>query len=213
MGINVKKIIFGISIVGLMFLQNAYAWFPSAKEPAYTLVKTWGTKGTGPGQFNEPTGIAVFNNQIYVSDSRNARIQIFDMQGNIKFSFGQQGVRQPHLRRPMNMTIANNELYVADYFNDQIHVYSPNGIFKRIIGKTGKGPGEFNAPGGVAVAKSGDLYVADFYNQRVQQLKANGEFIRQWGITGEAGTFSGKLNYPTDVALDKNDNFVHCGWL
>jgi len=154
-----KKILLMIATFSFISLQTACAWFPSVKEPAYTLVKTWGTKGIEQGQFNEPTGIAVFDNQVYVSDSRNARIQVFDLDGNFKHDFGQAGDKNTQLSRPMNINITNNELYVADYFDDRIQIYALDGTFKRSIGKSGKATGEFNAPGGVAVANNGDLYV------------------------------------------------------
>jgi glucose/arabinose dehydrogenase len=101
----------------------------------------------------------------------------------------------------MNLTIAQNELYVADYWNDHIEVFALDGTHKRTIGHSGSGPGEFDAPGGVAVAPNGDLFIADFYNQRIQKLRPDGSSIRQWGETRKTGVWAGKFNYPTDVAL------------
>ena len=72
---------------------------------------------------------------------------------------------------------------------------------KRVIGESGGGPGQFEAPGGVAVTPEGELYVADFYNHRIQKLGADGGFLRQWGETGESGIGAGEFGYPTDVAL------------
>ncbi len=194
------KITQWLFISGLIFVGITYfVWIPSAQESAYLLEKTWGEKGSMAGQFNEPTGIAVNANEVFVSDARNHRIQVFDFDGKALRQFGTN-----ELERPMNLSIANNELYVADYFADQIKVFSLHGDYRRSIGKVGMGPGEFTIPGGVAVASNGDLYVAGFIQQRVQQLRADGRFIRQWGVTGEAGTFGGKLRYPTDVAISKN---------
>ena len=45
-------------------------------------VKEWGSRGTGPGQFNNAHGIAIGpDNNIYVADRENGRIQWFDLQG------------------------------------------------------------------------------------------------------------------------------------
>jgi len=101
----------------------------------------------------------------------------------------------------MNLTIHDGMLYVSEYFNDRIQVFGLDGTFQRLIGEPGDGPGEFNAPGGVAIGPDGDLYVTDFYNQRVQHLRADGSLVRQWGTTGEIGNGAGKFNYPTDVVL------------
>jgi hypothetical protein len=49
----------------------------------------------------------------------------------------------------------------------------------------GNGPGQFNAPGGVAVADNGDLFVVDFYNHRVQHLRADGTYLTAFGSEPE----------------------------
>ena len=176
-------------------------WVPSAKEPGYLFVMAWGERGTAPGQFNDPTGIAVYGGEVFVSDARNGRIQVFNFDGKFKRRIGHKGDGPGQLGRPMNLTIAGNELYVADYWNDHIQIFALDGTPHRAIGKAGKDPGEFGSPGGVAVAPNGDLFVADFYGQRIQQLRANGNFVKQWGNTGKIGIWAGEFNYPTDVTL------------
>jgi len=101
----------------------------------------------------------------------------------------------------MNLSISGDELYAADYWNDRIQVFSLDGTPRRVIGGTGTGAGEFNAPGGVAVAPNGDVFIADFYNQRIQHLEADGSFVKQWGETAKVGIWAGQFNYPTDVTL------------
>jgi len=135
---------------------------PKPQEAPYLLVNTWGGKGGNPGQFNEPTGIALAGNEVFVSDSRNTRIQVFDLDGNFKRLFGEKGGAAGQLNRPMNMTIAGDELYVAEFFNDQIQIYGLDGEFRRSVGKAGSAGGEMRAPGGVAVNADGALFVADF---------------------------------------------------
>ena len=176
-------------------------WIPSAKEPGYVFISTWGEQGSAPGQFNDPTGIAVTDDEVFVSDARNARIQVFDYDGNFKRQFGTRGNGFGQLGRPMNLSIVGDEIYVADYWNDRIQVFTLDGTPYRAIGQAGSEPGQFNAPGGVAVAPNGDLFVADFYNQRIQHLRADGKFIEQWGKTKKIGVWAGEFNYPTDVAI------------
>ncbi len=194
-----------VLIFSIMAL-SACSSTPPVKAKSYQLSNSWGQKGAKPGEFNEPTGIALTVDEIFISDARNARIQVFDYSGKFKREFGNIGGKTEKLGRPMNLAIHEDGLYVADYFNDQIKIYSLAGNYQRSIGNSGDGPGEFDAPVGVDVAVNGDIYVADFYNQRIQQLKADGGFIRQWGITGKTGIWSGKFNYPTDVAIDDNNH-------
>jgi hypothetical protein len=185
------KVIFRLArtvvLSAVILLAGGWLVFvPWAKEPPYQFVTAWGGKGSAPGQFSDPTGIAVAGDEVFVSDSRNGRIQVFDLDGHFKRQFGAPGEKPGQLGRPMNLAVYGNELYVAEYFNDRVQVFALDGTPKRVIGKSGSGAGEFNAPGGVAVASNGDLFVADFYNQRVQQLKADGSFVRQWGRTGKS---------------------------
>jgi len=193
-----------LTLVIVVFSAIIYiVWIPSPQEPPYQLLNTWGQMGRDPGQFNEPTGIAVTDDAVFVSDSRNRRIQVFDHNGQFLRQFGHQvGAASENLERPMNLTIAGQQLYVADYFSDMIKVYTLDGEFVRSIGRAGNKDGQFNAPGGAAVAPNGDVYVADFLNQRIQLLNNNGKFIRQWGKTEKVGIRSGEFNYPTDVAVN-----------
>ncbi|MBB3189522.1 NHL repeat-containing protein [Halomonas cerina] len=194
----------GAIVTGLVVVAAiaSYAAFvPREKESGYEFVGAWGSQGSEPGQFDDPTGVAVTANEVFVADARNGRIQVFDHEGQFKRAFGTPGDAPGKLGRPMNLTIHKGKLYVPEYMNDRIQMFSLAGEPLDIIGGPGQGPGEFSAPDGVAVAESGDLFVADFYNQRVQRLRADGEFVRQWGTTGETGRRAGMFTYPTDVAL------------
>jgi DNA-binding beta-propeller fold protein YncE len=192
---GIVTVLLGLTVIAWLL------WVPFAKEAGYVFVGAWGARGSAPGQFNDPTGIAVTETAVFVSDARNGRIQVFDLDGNFKRQFGTKGDGPGQLGRPMNLTSAGDELYVADYWNDRIQVFAHDGTPRRVIGRPGSGPGEFDAPGGVAVGVNGDLFVADFYNQRIQHLRADGSFIKQWGKTGKPGRWAGQFIYPTDVAL------------
>ena len=98
------RLLAGISI--FLVLAVAVGWLafvPGAKEPGYEFVIAWGGKGSGPGQFNDPTGLAVAGDEVFVADSRNGRVQVFDFNGNFKRQFGQPGNKPGDLKRPMNL--------------------------------------------------------------------------------------------------------------
>ncbi|CAN5357472.1 hypothetical protein BH10ACI3_BH10ACI3_05070 [soil metagenome] len=50
-------------------------------DPSTEEFTTWGDAGAGEGQFNEPTGIAIGNNMVFVADTGNHRVQTFDLDG------------------------------------------------------------------------------------------------------------------------------------
>ncbi len=215
-------------ITGSIVILTALSWLafvPSPKEPAYRFVAAWGKKGMAPGQFDDPTGIALAGNQIFVSDAKNDRIQVFEVDGTFLRAFGRSGKSLGELGRPMNLAISNGEVFVPEYFNDRIQVFALDGTPRRLIGKAGSGAGEFNSPAGVAVGPGGAIFVADFYNHRVQKLSSDGTFIRQWGHTRSqaqgsesntaptTGADTAFFSYPTDVSVSSRGTlFVADGY-
>lgn len=193
----------GLAVAIAIFVGVGYfLWVPHAKEPPYTLVKTWGHKGSGVGEFRDPNGIAVADGRVYVADSRNHRIQVFDHTGRYVSQ-----IAVPDDGRPMNIAVARGRLYVADYWNDDVLIYGLDGKLLETLGTPGRpgtAQGVFNAPGGVGVnPANGTLYVADFYNQRVQAFAPDGRFLGQWGKTGHKGFLGhGVFNYPIAVAVN-----------
>lgn len=199
-------------VAALVLIGAAYlAWVPRAQQPPYRLVASWGHAGSGRGEFADPNGVAASDDRVYVADSRNHRIQVFDRLGHF-----QKTIPVPDNGRPMNLALANGKLYAADYWNDDVLVYGLDGRLLNTFGTpghAGQRGGEFNSPGGVAVAADSKIYVADFYNQRVQVLAPDGRFLRQWGETGNEGVFGGKFNYPIDVAVARDgDIYVADGY-
>jgi uncharacterized protein (TIGR03663 family) len=81
-----------------------------------------------------------------------------------------------------------------------------------IFGTQGEGPGQFNAPRGLAIAPDGSLYVADSRNHRIQHFSAEGQFLGAWG------SFSGleqgqpaldRFNEPWGVAVSPDGQWVY----
>lgn len=195
----------GLVLLALIAMMAAgyLVWVPAPAELPYRLANSWGEKGSQPGQLHDPTGIVVTANEVFVSDARNHRLQVFSKQGEFLREFGNDV-----LGRPMNLEIANGTLYVADYWNDKIYLFSLKGELLKTFGSSGTGPGELKSPGGVAVDAQGNLYVADFYNHRIQKLTADGEFLHQWGKTGAAGSGAGEFSYPMDVAIAPSGHLI-----
>jgi len=90
-------------------------------------IKSWGEPGTGPGQFNLPHGIAVDDdNNVYVADRENDRIQIFDLDGNLKKIWND-------IYRPSAICIHEGYVYVTELGH---RMYVDNVLFE----PNGKGP-------------------------------------------------------------------------
>ncbi|MEX2399594.1 MAG: 6-bladed beta-propeller [Rhodothermales bacterium] len=167
-----------------------------ANDPGYRFELAWGEAGTEPGQFDEPIGLAITGGRLFVSETGNNRIQVFDLQGRFLNAVGGDS-----LRRPMHLDAHDGRLYVPAYLDDRIHVISLDGDAGRSIGGAGRGDDAFDAPAGVAVAENGDVYVAEFFKHRVQVVSPEGTTFRSFGRGGEEGPAPGQFTYPTDVAL------------
>lgn len=145
----------------------------NAEEPApIRFLKTWGQQGDQPGEFHFPIDIVInAQDEIYVTDHLNDRVQKFDRTGKLLAQF-------PVLPNPGGLALDKQGNLVISHIvasgsskhkiGDRISIYSPQGKLIRQWGKPGKGPGEFNCPGGIAVADNGRIYVADQTNHRVQ---------------------------------------------
>ena len=133
---------------------------------------TFGTAGSGPGQFNRPEGVCIDQqDRVYVADSCNHRIQVFSDQGIFLYTYGKAGTGLGELSYPYDICVdAQGFQFVCEFGNSRIQVFDPEGKPLEIIGGPGSAPGQFNNPWGVALDSAGNLYVADALNHRVQKL-------------------------------------------
>jgi len=184
---------------------------------AIRFVRQWGSRGSKPGEFNFPIGIAVApDDTIFVTDIYNNRVQKFDSEGKLLVAFSVA----PY---PAGIAVSKaGEVYVSHhgYVNrkekrnpDKVTVYDSAGKFLREWGKTGLADGEFDMPGGIAIARDGRVYVTDSTNRRVQVFDSAGKFLHKWGTYGtKPGEFGGsqpptsRFGGPIFVSLDSAGN-------
>ena len=173
------------------------------------LVSQFGTNGTGNGQFNGPTSIAVHmqTGNICVADTDNSRIQVFGSAGNHIRSFGSSGSGDGYFQLPRGIaTDSAGNIYVADTGNNRIQKFNSQGEFVSKLGNLyGSATGEFAIPYGVAVDAVGNIYVADTNNNRIQVFTSAGIHIRSFGSNGTA---NGKFEGPRGIAIDIAGNII-----
>jgi 4-amino-4-deoxy-L-arabinose transferase-like glycosyltransferase/sugar lactone lactonase YvrE len=161
-----------------------------------TFAGSWGSHGEGPGQFEEPRGVAVSpQGMVYVADTGNHRLQVFDQAGGFVAEWG-IGV----LGEPFDVAVGRDgQVYVADTEYDCVFVFSSEGKFEE---RWGDGWDLFD-PRGVEVDRDGNVYVANTGGNVVVEASPEGEVVRTYG-----GMESGQsaLNQPTDVAVDAEGN-------
>jgi len=195
----------GALVLGVLLARG---WFPAPTEPGYRVAGEWGGTGSEAGRFDGPIGIGIAGGEVFVSDSRNGRIQVFDLSGTFLRELPVPGVRGGTRGRPMHLDVRSSKLFIPDYLSDRIIVMNLGGEILRTAGRSGRGSGELDAPSAVAVDGRGFLWVADFYNQRLEKLTPEGRFLSQLGTTGKKGVASGRFNYPTDLAFLADGSLV-----
>ncbi len=149
-----------------------------------TFLNTWGSEGTGNGQFDYPVDVAVGpTGRVYVADYHNERIQRFDADGTYQTKWGSHGTGNGQFRYGLwGVAVApTGQVYVVDKYSDRIQRFDADGTYQTKWGSYGGGNGQFNDPTGVAVTPTGLVYVADKNNGRIQRFDANGVYQTQWG--------------------------------
>jgi DNA-binding beta-propeller fold protein YncE len=147
----------------------------------------------GDGQFNEPWGVTVDpEGTIYVSDTWNGRIQVFDAEGNFLRKWGNfnttNGELGDHnaLFGPRGIAIdLTGNVVIADTGNKRIIRYLPTGELVSQFGGGGVIEGRFDEPTDVAIDPTdGSLLVADAWNRRIQKFAADNAFVAEWPVPG-----------------------------
>ena len=168
--------------------------------------KSFGTRGSAPGQLNCPKGVAIDSSgNIIVADSCNHRIQKFSSTGRfIKAIGGRSGNGPPQFNSPDGIVVHphTHKIYVADGYNGRIQILNSDLTLYSSFGRKGSNNGEFSQPLDIAIDSTGDLYIADSNNHRIQVFSPDGAYTRQFGRKGDG---NGELKCPTSVAIDSND--------
>ena len=163
-----------------------------------------GNKGTGVSQFDSPRGITTTDTHLFVADTDNHRIQIFDNAGNYASQFGSEGTGNGEFSSPIGITTNNIHLFVADANNHRVQVFNFNGTYVNQFGSNGAGNGQFDFPTGITTNNT-HLFVADTRNNRVQIFDVNGNYVGQFGSMGSA---NGQFNNPVGIATNNTHLFV-----
>ncbi len=134
------------------------------------LIERIGERGTSLGEFNFPTNVAYgHDGLLYVSDSLNFRVQVFDQNFSPLRQIGQKGDLPGYFSHPKGIALdRDNHLYVIDSHFESVQIFDSQGNLLLTFGQEGHGPGQFWLPTGIHIDPNNRIWVADSYNQRLQ---------------------------------------------
>lgn len=187
--------------------------------PDGTLVRRWGERGTGDGQFHFVTngnqnidvgGIAVAaDGTVYVADTFNRRIQAFDPTGRFLRSWGSYGTGDGQFLVPIDVTIsADGEVLVVDAARGDVQRFSPDGTPLGIVPGGGAHDGVTDHATGTRTEVDGTVYDVDAANGWLNSWMPDGSFRSSLLLpgTGSASVSQPFLAAPTNTAIDAEGN-------
>lgn len=177
----------------------------------YSYSSSFGSSGTGNGQFAHPAGIAIDSKgNLWVADENNKRVEKFNAAGEYQSSFGSSGSGNGQFGRPTDVAIdAKGNLWVTDASNNRIQEFNEKGEYIAKFGTLGSGNLQFNGPESIAIDSKSNIWIGDTYNHRVQELNEKGEFIRAFGTNGSG---EGQIVESTGIAVSPAGNVYVADW-
>ncbi len=145
---------------------------------SHKLIRKIGTAGqkhrlTSPGNFGMPTNAAVDKDgNLYVADTWNDRVEVFDADGEFIRAFGKNGDGPGRFTRPKGIGIdSDGHVWVADAVQDKIQIFTPEGQFLMRMGTHGGLPGQFSSVAGLTVDRQNRIFTSEIYPGRVQMFR------------------------------------------
>ncbi len=162
-----------------------------------------GRAGTGDGEFCFVEGIAIHTygstTKVFAGDSCNARVQVFDVQGNYLSQFA---VATSGYAYTTGVAVkSTGEIYVGDCGTaNAVKKFDANGNYLATVISSGSGNGEVNCPYYMKFDANDNFYVADSNNARIQKFNANNNYVLKVSIADP------DYLYPQGVGVDAQGN-------
>lgn len=141
------------------------------------LLFDFGKRGSDPGDFNFPRDLVVGKDgRLYIVDSGNFRVQIFDRDGKFLKSFGRVGRQVGQFARPKEIAAdPSGNIYVVDTAFGNFQIFSPEGELLMYVGTRSEedGPARYMLPAGIFVDEDGRIYMVDQWFRKIDIFRPN----------------------------------------
>jgi DNA-binding beta-propeller fold protein YncE len=152
---------------------------------------------------DKPMDTAIIGEFLYVSDTNNKQVQVFDTSGSFIFKFGKEGDGEGEFMFPYGITgDKEGNIYVADMYNGNISIFDKKGKFISYFKEADTKNPVIKSPGGIRIFDE-KLYATDIEQHKVFIFDLKGNKLQE---IGTPGTEDGQLRAPNAVTVDKDDN-------
>jgi tripartite motif-containing protein 71 len=202
-----------VDAAGTLYVIDSLQNHISVFDPDGRLVATWGTSGSGPGQFRFQSGGGIGfwgdlaigpDGNLYIVDPFNDRVQVLAPDGTFLRSWGEQGKEAGQFDGPSGIAVdRTGRVYVTEFGNRRLQVFDPQGhaLASWTLPKTQGGP--FEQASDVAVDATGTVLVTDSTRAHIDRFDAAGTHIDGFG---EQGAKLGQFFSPWGIAVDAAGN-------
>ncbi|ELT96620.1 hypothetical protein CAPTEDRAFT_37323, partial [Capitella teleta] len=163
--------------------------------------------GSAPGEIKCPSDVAfLFDGSVVIADRDNARLQIFDGQGNFVKTIGSLRFKPRRLS-----VLKNGNIAVTDAAENCVKVFDMSGACVTSWGKKWY-KSVFKSPCGIAVNSAQQLIVSDMERHTLSVFSVEGKLIRHLQSDGPADIHNACLEYPNGVCTDANGDIYVADW-
>ena len=157
-------------------------------------VSSIGNEGSGKLQFNYPCGLSAdeSNNDMYICDADNNRIQIISENLQYKSEFGKDTLRSPN-----DLKLTQQHIYVLDESNLCIHVYDYNHVLIKSMISRGEG-NQITHSVSFFIDRSGNILITDCSSYNLSIFNSNSEIIHKIKVS----------SCPTGIVVDNQDRII-----
>ena len=197
---------------GLIYVADTWGHRVVMLDPSGTVIRTWGTYADNldsqtaeqnPGGFFGPRGVAVTNDEIYVVDTGNERVEVFGKDGSFKRAFGGNGSAPSQLIEPVGIAVGpDGNIYVADSGNARISIFSPEGAPIAQWPVTAWAGHSYFEPY-LAFDEQGLLYATSSATGSVEVIGKDGQLLGTITTSGNQA-----FKRPTGIALDRDGTLL-----
>ncbi len=191
---------------GMAFRQGQGIYYTQSANGIVVALNTAGSyQFTFPATpaLSNPTGIALTHdgNEVWVCDTGNHRIVIYDSNGQFLRTMGSFGTGPGQFKSPLGVAkLLDDTMAVVDTGNNRIQVFYADGTFIHEFGSS-----RLRSPTGIVSVSDGRLFVTDTGNHRLAMFEDNGTWIR--GVGG-FGTALGQFHSPAGISVAAHDDLI-----